>query len=79
MTPSGSTVLWDVKEVLMPLKGMELFNKYGSGSNGEQSSARWTQNNCHGISCDPWGNDNVVRVTQALQSFMGTSALRGSS
>ena len=71
MTPSGNTVLWDVKEVLMPLKGTELFNKDGTCSKGDQSSARWTQNNCHGLSWDPWDNDNVMSVTQAFQLLMG--------
>ena len=66
-------MFWDVKEVLMPLKGTELFNKDGTCSRGDQGSAHWTQNNCHGLSCDTWDNDNVVRVTHAFQSFMGSS------
>ena len=32
MTPSWSHVLWDVDEVLMPLNGTVLFNKYGTCS-----------------------------------------------
>ena len=47
MTPSWSHVLWDVKEMLMPLKCTELFNKDGTCSKGDQSSACWMQNNCH--------------------------------
>ena len=49
----------------MPLNGKDV-----TCSKGDQSSARWTQNNCHGLSCEPWDNDNVVRVTHAFHSFM---------
>ena len=47
------------------------FSKNSTCSKRDKNSARWTQNNCHGLSWDPWDNDNVVRVTHAFQSFMG--------
>ena len=55
----------------MTLNVTELFNNDGTCSNGDQSSASWTQNNCNGLSLDSWDHDNVVRVTHAFQSFMG--------
>ena len=68
---SGDTILCDVKELFMPLTGIELFNKRNGCNMADHASARWTQHCCHGLTWDPWEYDNVWRVSQAFKAFMG--------
>ena len=59
MTPSGDTVLWDVNEVFMPMTGLEFFSKRNGCNTADHAGARLTQHCCHGLTCDPWDNENV--------------------
>ena len=69
MTPSGDTVNWDVKEVFLPMTGLEFFSTRNGCNTAGRASARWTQHFCHGLTWDPWDNGNVRRVSQAFTGF----------
>ena len=71
MTHLGDTVLYDVKEVFMPLTGVNFFNMKNVCNTADHASNRWTQHCCHGLTWDPWDNENVWRVLQVFSAFMG--------
>jgi len=65
MTPTGDPVLWDVKEVFMPLTGVQFFaTKIGC-------ITRLVQNLCHGLTWNSRDKENVWSFLQAFKAFMG--------
>ena len=49
---------------------VEFFNMKNCGNTADHVSGGLTQNNCRGLTRDPWDNANVWRISQAFKAFV---------